>query len=186
MSSAKQHPKEPPQVARKLAPHSTASTEVYGLNPAIWHVDDIENCAKSRIKYGDKSDLVSQIASNSFLYTTIEIFGLRRGIEMAIEGRLAHVYDLVTTSVYLANDSLALTLNGTTKWPSAKELQRLGETRMSGSPARVRGILERVADAIATTSTALRTYINDHQEFEAIGRRMLQQWEQGIATSLDP
>src|ERR1017187_8941142 len=32
MSSAKQHPKEPPQVARKLAPHSTASTEVYGLN----------------------------------------------------------------------------------------------------------------------------------------------------------
>jgi hypothetical protein len=35
MSSAKQHPKEPPQVARKLAPHSTASTEVYGLNQPL-------------------------------------------------------------------------------------------------------------------------------------------------------
>src|ERR1017187_3819446 len=57
----------------------------------------------------------------------------------------APVYDLVTTSVYLPKDSLALTLNGTTKWPSTKELQRLGETRISGSPARVRGILERVA-----------------------------------------
>jgi serine/threonine-protein kinase HipA len=102
------------------------------------------------------------------------------------EARLAPVYDLVTTSVYLPKDSLALTLNGTTKWPSAKELQRLGETRMSGSPARVRGILERVADAIATTSTSLRSYINDHQEFEEIGGRMLQQWEQGIATSLNP
>ena len=102
------------------------------------------------------------------------------------EARLAPVYDLVTTSVYLTNDSLALTLNGTTKWPSAKELQRLGETRMSGSPARVRGILERIADAIATTSTSLRTYINDHEEFGEIGGRMLQQWEQGIATSLNP
>src|ERR1035437_11148288 len=35
MSSAKQHPKEPPQVARKLAPHSTASTEVYGLSRSV-------------------------------------------------------------------------------------------------------------------------------------------------------
>jgi serine/threonine-protein kinase HipA len=102
------------------------------------------------------------------------------------EARLAPVYDLVTTSVYLPKDSLALTLNGTTKWPSTKELQRLGEAHMSGSPARVRGILERIADAIAATSTSLRTYINDHEEFEEIGERMLQQWEQGIAASLNP
>ena len=45
------------------------------------------------------------------------------------EARLAPVYDLVTTSVYLPKDSLALTLNGTTKWPSAKDLRRFGETR---------------------------------------------------------
>jgi serine/threonine-protein kinase HipA len=44
------------------------------------------------------------------------------------EARLAPVYDLVTTSVYLPKDSMALTLNGTTKWAGAKELQRLGET----------------------------------------------------------
>jgi hypothetical protein len=50
--------------------------------------------------------------------------------------RLAPVYDLVTTSVYLPKDSMALTLNGTTKWPSAKELRRLGETRMGATPAR--------------------------------------------------
>src|SRR6202789_2460968 len=41
------------------------------------------------------------------------------------EARLAPVYDLVTTSVYLPKDSMALTLHGTTKWASAKELQRL-------------------------------------------------------------
>jgi serine/threonine-protein kinase HipA len=100
------------------------------------------------------------------------------------EARLAPVYDLVTTSVYLPKDSMALTLNGTTKWASAKELQRLGETRMGGSPARVREILERINGAIADTSQELRAYIKSHQEFEEIGNRMLHDWEQGAALSL--
>jgi serine/threonine-protein kinase HipA len=100
------------------------------------------------------------------------------------EARLAPVYDLVTTSVYLPKDSMALTLNGTTKWASAKELRRLGETRAGGSPARVREILDRVNAAIADTSKELRTYIKDHSEFEDIGNRMLQEWEQGVTLSL--
>src|SRR6202051_3845404 len=100
------------------------------------------------------------------------------------EARLAPAYDLVTTSVYLPKDSLALTLNGSTKWPSAKELQRLGETRMGGTPARVRQILERIEAAIADTSPGLHASINAHPEFMEIGNRMLQQWEEGVALSL--
>ena len=100
------------------------------------------------------------------------------------EARLAPVYDLMTTSVYLPKDSMALTLNGATKWANARELQRLGETRMGGTPARVREILERIAAAIADTSQELRAYINEHVEFADIGDRMLQQWEQGAALSL--
>src|ERR1035441_5876322 len=53
--------------------------------PAVWHVDDIENRMKGRIEYRDKSNLVSQIASDSLLDTTIEIFSFGRGIEIAIE-----------------------------------------------------------------------------------------------------
>lgn len=102
------------------------------------------------------------------------------------DARLAPVYDLVTTSVYLPKDSMALTLNGSTNWPTAKELQRLGETRMGGSPARVREILRNVADAMGAVATQLRAYINDHQEFKDVGKRMLAQWEQGMATSLRP
>jgi serine/threonine-protein kinase HipA len=101
------------------------------------------------------------------------------------EARLAPVYDLVTTSVYLPKDSMALTLNGTTQWASAKELQRLGETRMGGSPARVRSILERIIDAVADTSKEVRAYIKGHPEFDDIGNRMLHEWEQGVALSLE-
>ena len=100
------------------------------------------------------------------------------------EARLAPVYDLVTTSVYLPKDSLALTLNGTTKWPSGKELQRLGETRMGGTPARVREILGRIEAAIMATRKEVRAYIKTHPEFEDIGSRMLEQWEQGVSSSL--
>jgi len=100
------------------------------------------------------------------------------------EARLAPVYDLVTTSVYLPNDGMALTLNGTTKWASAKELHRLGETRMGATPARVRQILEQIDAAIADTSKQIRAYMKAHGEFTEIGNRMLQQWEQGVALSL--
>jgi serine/threonine-protein kinase HipA len=90
----------------------------------------------------------------------------------------------VTTSVYLPNDSMALTLNGTTKWPSANELQRLGETRMGATPARVREILRRIEAAIADTSKQLHAYMQAHAQFMEIGARMLQQWEQGVTLSL--
>lgn len=98
------------------------------------------------------------------------------------EARLAPVYDLVTTAVYLPKDSMALTLNGSTRWASAKELQRLGETRMGGTPARVREVLERIDAAIAGTSQEVRDYIREHPGFADIGNRILQHWEQGVAS----
>ena len=100
------------------------------------------------------------------------------------EARLAPVYDLVTTAVYLPKDSMALTLNGSTRWPDAKELQRLGETRMGATPSRVRRILERIGEAISATSAEVRAYINEHPDFADIGERMLQEWEKGMALSL--
>jgi serine/threonine-protein kinase HipA len=95
------------------------------------------------------------------------------------EARLAPVYDLVTTSVYLPKDSMALTLNGSTRWPSAKELQRLGETRVGATPSQIRAILESIREAIRSTSLELHAYIKDHPDFEVVGKRMLQEWEKG-------
>ena len=79
---------------------------------------------------------------------------------------------------------MALKLNGATKWASAKELQRIGETRMGATPARVRQILERIEAAIADTSKKLRAYMKAHAELVEIGNRMLEQWEQDAALSL--
>jgi serine/threonine-protein kinase HipA len=100
------------------------------------------------------------------------------------EARLAPVYDLVTTSVYLPKDSLALTLNGTTNWPSAKDLRKFGETRTGTAPAKVRSILQRSYEAIQDTAKEVQSYIEQHPEFKELGKRMLQEWETGAATAL--
>lgn len=98
--------------------------------------------------------------------------------------RLSPVYDLVTTAVYLPKDSMALTLNGSTQWPSAKHLRNLGETRMLGTPSQARQILERVGDALSQTATEMRAYIKERAEFAETGERMLQEWEKGRELSL--
>jgi serine/threonine-protein kinase HipA len=100
------------------------------------------------------------------------------------EARLAPAYDLVTTSIYLPKDSLALTLNGVTKWPSAKELRKLGETRTGAKPAKIRSILERIDDAIQETAKEVRSYIKQHPEFKELGQKMLHEWKEGSASSL--
>jgi serine/threonine-protein kinase HipA len=98
--------------------------------------------------------------------------------------RLAPVYDLVTTTVYLPRDSMALTLNGTTRWPGAKELKRLGETRMGRTPAKVRQILQKIDGAMDQTMIEVRSHIRQHPEFAEIGGRMLQEWDKGATLSL--
>jgi serine/threonine-protein kinase HipA len=100
------------------------------------------------------------------------------------EARLAPVYDLVTTSVYLAKDTMALTLNGSTRWPSAKELRKLGETRLGSPPSRMKQILERIDEAISATNADVRAYIRQQPDFAETGERMLQEWEKGASYSL--
>jgi serine/threonine-protein kinase HipA len=100
------------------------------------------------------------------------------------EARLAPVYDLVTTTVYMPRDSMALTLNGTTRWPGARELQRFGETRAFSTPSRIRRILQRVSDALADVTPRLNDYAKDHSAFAPIAKQMLEQWEVGRETSL--
>jgi len=101
------------------------------------------------------------------------------------EARLAPVYDLVTTTVYSSKDTMALTLNGTTNWASRMSLVRLGETRMMGTPARVREILERIADAMSTTANDITSYMKERRDFVEVGTRMLQEWNEGRRLSLE-
>ena len=103
-----------------------------------------------------------------------------------IEGEvaLAPVYDVVTTTAYIAADQMALTLDGSTRWPTAKQLTAFAATRQIGSPAAIKATLESTAEGISETMSDLREYIRATPEFEEIGTRMLAQWDEGIRSSL--
>jgi len=100
------------------------------------------------------------------------------------EAHLAPAYDLVTTTVYLPNDRMALTLNGTNQWPSAKNLIQFGEQRSLGTRGTLSRILERIRDALAETAKDIEDYSKEHPAFAAIGRLMVEQWEAGARESL--
>ena len=42
---------------------------------------------------------------------------------------MAPTFDIVTTAAYLPNDTLALVLDGTKRWPDAKRLVRFARQR---------------------------------------------------------
>ncbi len=95
---------------------------------------------------------------------------------------LAPVYDLVTTTAYIPNDPMALTLGGSTKWPDRQRLLDLGQTRADLSQNAVEQIFELVADTLTSILPKLRRYFKDSQ-FE-VGKRMAESWETGIQESI--
>jgi serine/threonine-protein kinase HipA len=94
---------------------------------------------------------------------------------------LAPVYDIVTTTAYLARDTLALTLDGTTRWPDARRLEKLGAVRCRLGPGSIRTIFARIADSVSDTARELTKELARYRGFKPIGKAMLGAWEEGLA-----
>lgn len=99
--------------------------------------------------------------------------------------RAADVYDIVTTTVYLPKDGMALTLDGTTRWPDARRLAKLGTTRCGLTPKEVREVFERVASGTSDAMAEMRRHAADHPEFSGIAAGMEADWTGGLRQLLD-
>lgn len=73
--------------------------------------------------------------------------------------RLAPVYDIVTTTVYLPKDAMALTLGGSTRWPDSKKLASVGTLRCGLSPRRTKEVFHEVATAMTETTAEISQYM---------------------------
>jgi|GEM_PF-37452 len=103
--------------------------------------------------------------------------------EVTGAARLAPVYDLVTTTTYLPKDMMALTLDGSTRWPDAKHLIRLGQVRAELSGPAIAQIFESIADAMTDAWKEAQVYFRQCSEPD-VGLRMRKAWEDGVASSL--
>jgi serine/threonine-protein kinase HipA len=95
---------------------------------------------------------------------------------------MAPVYDVITTWAYIPKDSMALTIDGSTKWPDRRTLIRLAQTRSDLSQKRAEEHMEATADAMSDIAPHLREYFIAREG--DVGARILEAWEAGIRDSL--
>lgn len=99
---------------------------------------------------------------------------------------LAPAYDIVTTTPYIKDDSLALTLEGSKRFPKAKKMINFAKLQCNLQPAKATSIMDEVAESVVTTMSELQQHIKAHPDFEKIGEAMLREWNDGLNTTCNP
>ncbi|MGC5703903.1 type II toxin-antitoxin system HipA family toxin [Pseudomonas sp. NFXW11] len=97
---------------------------------------------------------------------------------------LAPAYDLVTTSVYIRNDTLALLLGGSKAWPKRKALIRFGRSACNLTEGRCHELLQQVEYGIAQARGEVQAHMASQHGFHDMGKAMLDAWDSGMARSL--
>jgi serine/threonine-protein kinase HipA len=98
--------------------------------------------------------------------------------------RLAPAYDIVTTSVYIKADSMALLLGGSKAWPKYKMLMRFGRSACNLTEGRCNELLQQVDHGIDVAMAEMADYIKVSSVFAEVGETMMEQWKSGVARSL--
>jgi serine/threonine-protein kinase HipA len=100
--------------------------------------------------------------------------------------QLAPIYDLITTTAYMPADVMALTLEGSKKWPDRRKLVRLGQTRANLGATFISRIFEETADVISDVSSEVEKYFKEKSKHPNVGELMLSAWRSGVRESLGP
>jgi serine/threonine-protein kinase HipA len=98
--------------------------------------------------------------------------------------QLAPIYDLITTTPYVRTDVMALTLDGSKKWPDRRKLIRLGQTRADLGAKLISRIFEQTEDAISDVFREVGTYFREKSEHPNMGELMRSAWRSGVRESL--
>jgi serine/threonine-protein kinase HipA len=93
---------------------------------------------------------------------------------------LAPAYDLVCTTLYQPQDSLALTLNDSKSFPRVAELNAFALKHCDLPAAKARKCLQRVVRGIERACTEVREYSAQHADFATPGARLIDRFEHGL------
>jgi serine/threonine-protein kinase HipA len=96
------------------------------------------------------------------------------------EVSFAPAYDIVSTTPYIPNDSLALLFGSSKQFPSRAELLNFARRFCNLSERRAVQSLDWVIHGLEKALPELIAYQLEHPEFAVIGERMQQVWQQGL------
>ncbi|MGE4125643.1 MAG: type II toxin-antitoxin system HipA family toxin [Pusillimonas sp.] len=102
-----------------------------------------------------------------------------------IFARLSPAYDICTTNVYLPADQMALTLNGSKRYPSARQLAEFGQRHCGLSMQEIRDVFAQVESGLRRAQRDLELYGEQHPGFaEGVGVGMQRLWQAGCEACL--
>lgn len=96
------------------------------------------------------------------------------------EVSFAPAYDIVSTTPYIPNDSLALLFGASKQFPARAELINFARRFCSLTERRASQLLDWVMHGLETALPELVAYQQEHEEFKLIGGRMQAIWQQGL------
>ncbi len=95
---------------------------------------------------------------------------------------LSPTFDVITTTPYLPQDTMALTMDGTKRWPDAKRLEKFGIRRCQLTPAAAKAILAEVTEAVASALPTLKQFSELDPQAGETPERMRLAWIEGLAS----
>lgn len=93
---------------------------------------------------------------------------------------LAPVYDVVTSTVYVPKDLMALSLQGSKDWPERAALLDFARFHCGIRPQIGARIVDRVSQAIRSTNRELSAYARDNPSRRKLMKRMRANWAAGL------
>lgn len=118
-----------------------------------------------RIKNGD-----AHLKNSGVIYNDLHNYQLG-GIPEA-ERQLAPIYDVISTVPYIPNDTMALSLTGSKRWPKWKVLQQFGKQHCALSSKKINQAVDEVERASQTTLPLLSGLAEQHPNFLPIADAM--------------
>jgi serine/threonine-protein kinase HipA len=99
----------------------------------------------------------------------------------SVTRKLAPIYDLVSTVPYIKNDTMALTLTGSKRWPKQKVLHSFAKQHCLLGNKQIDEIEEQVEQAIIDSLPLLEELKNKHQGFVEVGNSMKESFLKSIS-----
>ncbi len=90
--------------------------------------------------------------------------------------KLAPFFDITTTTVYLPDDFMALSLNGSKQWPSKKALVDFGVQHCMLKPQQVQACFEHIEKAMHKGRAAFHHLCKTRPEFQELAEKMEGVW----------
>ena len=161
-----------------------------GLPAAHKYKGSYEQLAKTLKSFAAR-DQLSQNLVDLFKLIALNV-GLRNGdahrknfcliydSPVARRGVLAPAFDLVTTTAYLPNDAMALTMNGSKRWPKRQELLGFARDHCGLQPKQAVRALDEIKQGVQETQKDLLQSVRHMDGFSAIGKHMHAAWMEGL------